>query len=255
MTPGFSRLSVSGYRRLKALDVELRPLNVLIGANGVGKSSILDAFRLLAAAANGSLATAISDMGAFPFLLTADGTTGTLVLGVQTHQDAAPPLRYEVRLSAAGFSYSISREFLTPRLGGRSPASPMPIDADGSHVRYLLDGQHVEPDWEYKWSETALSQTPKTNRDAERFRHVLTGISQVYHRLDVARNAPVRTPQTLAPAQTPGLNGEDLVSCLYTIRETASDRFDAIEAALRAAFPDFERLDFPPVTAGRIALT
>ena len=45
MIPGFSRLSVSGYRRLKAVDIPLRPLNVLIGANGVGKSSFLDVFR------------------------------------------------------------------------------------------------------------------------------------------------------------------------------------------------------------------
>jgi predicted ATPase len=44
------------------------------------------------------------------------------------------------------------------------------------------------------------------------------------------------------------------VSCLFTIRETARDRYEAIEDALRGAFPTFERLEFPPVAAGLLSL-
>jgi predicted ATPase len=55
MTAGFSRLSVTGFRRLKVLDIKLTPFNVLIGANGVGKSSFLDIFAVLAASAKGTL--------------------------------------------------------------------------------------------------------------------------------------------------------------------------------------------------------
>ena len=45
------------------------------------------------------------------------------------------------------------------------------------------------------------------------------------------------------------------MSCLYTLRETDPDRFETIEATLRAGFPDFERLKFPPVAAGTLAMT
>ena len=38
------------------------------------------------------------------------------------------------------------------------------------------------------------------------------------------------------------------------MRETERHRFEAIEDALRAAFAGFERLDFPPVAAGTLAL-
>ena len=48
--PGFSRLQVNGYRRVRDLDLPLAPLNVLIGANGVGKSSVIEVFDLLAEA-------------------------------------------------------------------------------------------------------------------------------------------------------------------------------------------------------------
>jgi predicted ATPase len=53
----------------------------------------------------------------------------------------------------------------------------------------------------------------------------------------------------------PGKDGEDLVSCLYYLRETDRTRFETIEDTLRAAFSDFERLDFPPVAAGTLAMT
>src|SRR5207249_8027271 len=36
--------------------------------------------------------------------------------------------------------------------------------------------------------------------------------------------------------------------------ETQRPRFEAIEDSLRAAFPRFERLDFPPVAAGTLGL-
>jgi predicted ATPase len=271
MTPGFSRLSVGGVRRLKLLDIALRPLNVLIGPNAVGKSTVLDIFRLLAASANGRLAATIAEMGSFPLLLTADGKMTDITLGVRISSGDASPVDYKLSLKGAGLSYSIEREYLTPRipvaslfrpkatigrtLGRGAPSTPRnPIDADGSRIRYFAGDKYVEPDWDYKWSETALSQTPRSDRDAESFRHALANVSEVYHSLDVSSRAPVRTPQTLAPTRTPGANGEDLVSCLFTMRETARERFDAVEDALRAAFPTMERLEFPPVAAGSLTL-
>src|SRR5277367_6341858 len=59
----------------------------------------------------------------------------------------------------------------------------------------------------------------------------------------------------MQPATLPGKNGEELVSCLYYLREVERSRFEAVEDALRVAFPGFERLDFPPVAAGTLALT
>jgi len=87
----------------------------------------------------------------------------------------------------------------------------------------------------------------------EEFRNRLAS-STFYHVLNVDPRSPVRLPQSMQPATLPGRNGEELVSCLFYLRETDRDRFDAIEDALRAAFPGFDRLDFPPVAAGTLAL-
>ena len=51
----FERIHIQGFRRLFDVDIKLNPLNVLIGANGSGKTSILDVFSLLANSASGKL--------------------------------------------------------------------------------------------------------------------------------------------------------------------------------------------------------
>jgi predicted ATPase len=41
------RIQVKGFKSIREMDLELRPLNILIGANGSGKSNFLSVFRLL----------------------------------------------------------------------------------------------------------------------------------------------------------------------------------------------------------------
>lgn len=41
------RIHVAGFKSIRDQTVELRPLNVLIGANGAGKSNFIGVFRLL----------------------------------------------------------------------------------------------------------------------------------------------------------------------------------------------------------------
>jgi len=254
MTPGFSRLSVRGYRRLRHVDLPLRRLNVLVGANGIGKSSILDIFDLLASSAGGSLESTISDLGGITSLLTADGNTNRIGLQLRTNQEAAPKLSYDVNLVGQGYGYVISDEVLGTYDEPSTQRSVAYIETAGPRIGYYHDGKVIAPNWDYKLQETALSQVPKMYQEAERFRRLLADVSEIYHSLDVSARAPVRLPQTLSPAQTPGRDGEELVSCLYTISQTEPDRFEAIEDALRAAFPSFESLKFPLVAAGRAVL-
>lgn len=42
-----AHLHIDGFRSIKSADIALRPLNVMIGANGAGKSNLIDFFRML----------------------------------------------------------------------------------------------------------------------------------------------------------------------------------------------------------------
>ncbi len=257
MTIGFSKLQVTGYRRLRAIqDLRLNPFNVLIGANGVGKSSVLEVMDLLAASAEGSLENTLSQAGGLSSLLTLDGRTDSMNFALEMPVEKAAPITYQMRLSLRGVGYVVSFEQLTQQ---QSPTAITPfkfIDGSGPIVRYHdKDEKHLlEPNWEYKSTETALSQVPKMYQKPEQFRQLLASSTEIYHALDVSARAPVRLPQSIQPAQTPGPDGEDLVSCLYSIRETQRNRYEVIEDTLKAAFPTFERMDFPPTGAGSLTL-
>ncbi len=253
----FSRLQVHGFRHLRDVDLPLAPLNVLIGANGVGKTSVLEVMSLLAASADGRLDQTVSTAGGLSSLLTRDRDQPmrlALDMPVKGHE----PIEYELSLRAGGLSYGIPTERLTQRRNDPTDKSPSFkfFESRGSDIRYFEGklGKLVRPTWEHKPFETSLSQVPKMFREPEHFREVLAS-STLYHALDVSPRGPVRLPQAMRPVQLPGKDGEDLVSCLYFLRETARDRFEAIEDALHAAFPNFERMDFPPVAAGSLTMT
>ena len=107
--------------------------------------------------------------------------------------------------------------------------------------------------WPINYTEAMISQCPKDDIYVEAFHSYLASFSSV-HELDVSIRAPVRLPQHLEPATFPGEDGEWLASFLYSLKENNDPAFEKVSDALRAAFPTFERLEFPPVAAGIIAL-
>jgi len=249
----FLNLKVAGFRRLLNVDLELRPLTVFIGANGVGKSSLLDALSILASSARGNLKSAVSEMGGLAAMVTYD-RAGEVQFGISVTVPNDDPLEYSLSLQSWGNAYLISRETLRKRLEGL-PYGFHHIDSRGEDIRYFdnLSGL-VRPNWEHNPLESSLSQVPKLFQAPEEFRQRLAS-STFYHVLSVEPRSPVRLPQAMRPAPLPGKDGEDLVSCLYSLRETEPDRFEAVEDSLKAAFPGFKKLDFPPVAAGTLAMT
>jgi predicted ATPase len=248
-----SRLKIKGFRRLREIDLMVRPFMVLIGANGVGKTSLLDAFALLSASASGKLTSTLSQFGGIANLLTRGKSDEVSLLvdkNVQYHQ----PLEYELHLAPMGSGYSISKEILSQDRGYLSPFKHID-SADGDIRYYEVDkNQLVRPEWEHNPLETSLSQVPKMFREPEEMRRVLATATQ-YHVLDVSTRSPVKLPQQMKPAYLPGADGEDLVPYLYYLREEDRNRYDAIVDTLRAGFTDFEELNFPPVAAGMLTMT
>jgi predicted ATPase len=253
-TSRFKALSIHGFRRLLNVQLELRPLSVMIGANGTGKTSMLDVLSVLAKSAQGKLSESISELSGLSNLLTYD-RADELHLGISMTVPRYEPLEYSLRLKTQAVAYAIREEKLTQRRSGY-PGPFIHIDSHYEDVKYYeVEAKNlVRPNWEHNALETSLSQVPKMFQQPEDLRNRLSS-STFYHVLNVDQRSPVRLPQPMQPAKLPGRNGEELVSCLYSLRETDRDRFEAIEDALRAAFPRFDRLDFPPVAAGTLALT
>jgi predicted ATPase len=254
MNNRFEHIRIRGYRRLLDVGLTMRPLTVMIGANGSGKTSFLEAWSLLAASCSGELSKKISDLSGINDIVTrdkADDVAFDVSMSVPNYQ----PLEYHLQIESQGQFYRIGKETLT-QIRKEAPQPFKHIDSNGPDIHYydLGTGKLLRPNWEHDPLETSLAQVPKMFQEPEAMRRWLAS-STFYGALRVTPKAPVRLPQPLHPATLPGVNGEDLVSCLYYLRETDRDRFEVLEDSLSAAFPDFERLDFPPVAAGVLAMT
>jgi predicted ATPase len=249
----FIDLSIRGFRRLQDVQFSLRPLCVMIGANGTGKTSVLDVMSLLANSARGTLSASITDLSGLGSILTYDRAED-LSLGISMNVPNYEPLKYSLRLKPQGVAYVIDEETLSQKRK-QYPVPFRHIDSHGVDIKYFEGNQRklVRPNWEHNPLETSLAQVPKMFQEPEDFRSRLAS-STSYHVLNVDPRSPVRLPQPMQPANLPGRNGEELVSCLFYLREVERHRFDAIEDSLRAAYPSFDHLEFPPVAAGTLAL-
>ena len=253
----FDHIHIEGYRRIANLRLTLKSLNVVIGANGSGKTSLLEAISLLSASASGKMAVSFTNLGGINAIRTNLTAYASQAIQFSLRQttETEMPLEYEIRVQPKGVDYSISDESLFQDRGQPNPF--LHLTANRGSIQYFDSVQEkklVRPTWEINPMESALSQVPRMFAEPEAFRKALAS-STHYHALDVSHNAPVRLPQSMRTAALPGKDGEDLVSCLYMIRETDSDRFDLIQDTLRAGFPNFDRLNFPPVAAGTLAMT
>lgn len=252
--PQIERIGIEGFRRLEDVNIEMRPVMALIGANGVGKTSFMDALSLLADSARGTMNRRINEMGGAAEVITR-GSREDVVLRADMGVANYEPLEYCLCVVPQGQGYAITTETLSQsRAGYEEPFKH--IESQFGDIHFFDPDRRglVRPSWEHDPSESSLSQVPKMFQEPEEFRRTIGSFAQ-YRPIDIGHRAPVKMPQQLRPAVSPGPNGEDLGPFLYNLRESDRTKYEAIEDALRVAFPGFESLSFPIVAAGMISPT
>ena len=106
-----TRIEIEGYRLLDGFAADLKPLSVVIGANAVGKSTLIDCLQLIAQCAEFPVNTAIGWHWGPASLLTAGNEDGKLTWRITVQKPAAAfwnqvpleegkPLVYEAALQA-----------------------------------------------------------------------------------------------------------------------------------------------------------
>ena len=252
----FESIHIQGFRRLVDVKLELRPLMVMIGANGVGKTSFLDFWKLLSRASSGDLLHTISEMGGFNDLISRSRKGAEPISSIHFQlvvQHADRKIELNAALATAGIGYWIASEFMieTRLLANGEMKSRDLYRRERDNLTWWQLGEAREEKIALN-HELALWQFT-TESETRAFQQMLLPCGY-YQPVDVSRRSAIRLPQMLQPARRPAESGDDLVSTLHSLRESDPDRFEVVEDTLRAAFPDFERLQFQPVGGGMMAL-
>jgi predicted ATPase len=113
-TTMLKELELFGFRSIREMKLQLKPMNVLIGANGAGKSNLVEVFRLLKSIENNSLQFYIGKAGGANSLLHY-GTQVTKQMGARFCFEIDNTLNwYGMRLSEAHIDITgISQNLIT----------------------------------------------------------------------------------------------------------------------------------------------
>lgn len=216
MPTTLDRIEIEGFKSIRELRLDLRPLNVLIGANGAGKSNFISVFGLLRDIVERRLQFHVAQAGGTDALLHfGRKRTSELKLHFRTGD-----LRYEAVLAP---SATDSLFFAEERCGIPTPEMPqLQMSVSGS-------------------SESMLPEEAPLHRLLERLRSW-----RVYHFHDTSVSAKVKQTGDIGDNEALRPDASNLAAVLFLLRTKHPENYRRIVSTLRLVAPFFDDFRLRP---------
>lgn len=234
-----SHLKVAGFRSIRALDLDLGDLTVLVGANGSGKSNFVGFFNMLRSILSEDLQLYIQRRGQASSIL-------------HYGPKVTPILSAELTFAGEDITrtYAFSLEFAAPdRLFFKEEHLQFHGTGEPQSSRRSLGGGHSES----QLAQLAAQETDRlisrsaagADADADAFLKRLLGLC-VYHFHDTSETAPIRLAQDLARNRALLNTGGNLAAFLYMLQQRYPAHYERIVATVRLAVPYFRDFVLEP---------
>jgi predicted ATPase len=226
------RIEIEGYKSIATCDLELRRLNVLVGANGAGKSNFIGAFGLLGAIVNGNLQLAVRRSG-----------------GASSILHGGPKQTSRLRLHAR-FGVNQYEAILAPVSGDTLVFERETCYFEGDHYPGLHPYTIASGALESNLERAATEQNvPRYCREA-----MLSW--RVFHFHDTSPQAGAKQLQPLQDDEFLRSDGSNLAPFLFRLRSTHPDHYRRIVDSIRLVAPFFRDFNLRPdrVNPDRIQL-
>ncbi len=228
------RVILNGFKSIKMMDIELNSLNVLIGANGAGKSNLVSFFKMLNEMMAGRLQTYIGASGrAQSILHFGPKVTPQLEAKLEFEADNGTDT-YIMRLfHAPGDTLFFAEETLSFRKTGGYP-SPQTVSLGTGH------------------QETRIGESADTGEPvAKTFRHLLNRC-RVYHFHDTSPTARVRQHCYIGDNRWLMPDAGNLAALLYRLQNVDNgSAYQRIVSTIRLIAPFFNNFDLEPTGPGK----
>ena len=213
------RIELSGYKSCRSVAVELQPVNVLIGANGSGKSNFLSVFRLMKALFSGNLQRFGEKSNASTLFYNGEKTMKVIRLHmVSTDADYSA----DVGLTDDG-RLCVQQESLTSKRQTFKGATSV---------------------------ESGLDFSNRGLNDAMACRLIQPENWRVWHFNDASRSAQMRQEQPLEHCETLQEDGTNLVPFLYWLQRVYPANYFDIVRVMQRAMPFFDDFILEPTEGG-----
>lgn len=219
-TNALDSITIKGFKSIASIEkLELRPINVVIGANGSGKSNFLGAFRFLQAIADGKLGEFVSVAGGAERVLHfGSKTTKKIELDLFFGDCCAYRLNL---LSADNDGLVPSKEVIFS-----NPIEGIPLDplARGREAGISNSSNHG----------------PHTQM-RDRLRQWRT-----YHLSDTSSSSPMRKTAKVDDNRFLRPDGSNLAAYLYAMKDWAQDSYSLIVSTVQSVAPFFDDFQLEP---------
>jgi predicted ATPase len=206
--PRLTRVVVKGFRSLQDVTFEPSPTNidVLIGANGAGKSNLLQFLRMAALLRTGSLRTFVGDAG---------GASSLFHIGPRSSPSIDCDLEFDVGSGKSRYRASWARAPGERLVFHREQLGYSARGNDEWQVSELGTG-HFESEVK------DLASAARPNVIARHFNLCLKGIS-FFHFHDTSATSLLRADARIADGAYLRSNGSNLAAYLYALRESGDE--------------------------------
>ncbi|TGM60303.1 AAA family ATPase [Leptospira vanthielii] len=230
-------ITVRGFKSIAAIEkLELGPINIIIGANGSGKSNFLGVFSFLHAIREGRLNSYVREAG---------GAGNLLHFGTKVTKEIIIELSFEDQVN----QYEIALR----------PDSEDNLYPDREITKFWDKAKYSKPYETFLQARNGGTEAgisnPKSQGIADWIRTRL-GRWRLYHFHDTSSSSPLRKTAQLHDNQFLRYDGSNLPAFLYLLKEKHPDSYKLICKAIRLAIPFFEdfNLVFDPLNPEFIRL-
>jgi predicted ATPase len=226
--PFLERLSITGYKSIREATLEFDSLNVLIGANGAGKSNLVSFFCFLSAALD-EKETKLND-----YVGRRGGPNAFLHFGGKRTTEIA---------TAATVRTEVGTGTLYQRLGFRAPDSLLPLYY-GDHPAFPRGIDPSEVMIEH--GRCAVVRDSRQGRPQLPIYFALKDAVATCHLVDTSLTAAIRTEGYIEDNKRLHSDGRNLAAMLYRYKKTNENIYRRIQSAIRKIVPGFDDFVLEP---------
>lgn len=215
------RILIENYKSIRKMDLPLGPVNILIGANGAGKSNLISFFELTKRVYLNEVHEYAQDHGG----------AGVLLYGGIKVSDSITGLLDFENTNAYEYELTPTRNFQSLRVAKSGD--------------YYNDDPRGRTDKDYRnWNWKASNSPWRDFR--EKYISAYLDSFRVYHFHDTSRTSAMKRSGPINNNRYLEENAGNLAAFLYLLQEKHPTNFHRIEMTLRSVAPFFDRFSLAP---------
>ncbi|MEC4985680.1 MAG: AAA family ATPase [Oscillatoria sp. PMC 1068.18] len=230
------RLTLNGFKSIKTMDIELHSLNILIGANGAGKSNLISFFKMLNEIMAGRLQLYIGKSG---------GSNSLLHFGLKTTKKTEAELEFEVENGVDIYCLRLSYAPVDTLIFDEEKLSFLQTGWESPRIDPLGAGHQ----------ETKIGKAADEGIQTAKTLRYLLNHCRVYHFHDTSATADVRQSCYVGDNRWLMPDAGNLAALLLRFREESGGAaYQRIIGTIRIIAPFFDDFVLEPNESNRVIL-